>query len=69
MAKKGVIRYWAETDFGGLLARSGTVIKTSKINIPVRRGYTGCIAPPDLVRETHVLVKKSSGGTSWVALK
>lgn len=55
--KKGVVRYWTETSFGGLRVMRGVVIRTSLTNRPLIRTYTSKLfAPPKLEKKPHVLL-------------
>ncbi len=62
----GAVRYYAQSHGTGLHVECGVVDKIAQSNAPIRRGYTGIIAPPPLIRKPHARIKNKHGATCWV---
>ena len=55
--RAGVVRYFTESSGMGLDSGRGVVVRILPNNAPLRRGYTGIISPPDLLRAAHAILR------------
>lgn len=69
--QKGVVRFWAQTNFGGLQVARGVVLRTAKSNLPIIRSHPkkSLLAPPRLDRTPYVLLRHSNEYDCWVSLR